>query len=147
MRMPDGQLTSMDNTRARTAREAGINVEAREWKLDDPLSQNNKERFEVNDVVPDTLGEALQLKIQKRKPKRFGNENPFDSHELPKLTEKKMTIFRYGMNICRYADVSSTSFISETDQIRRAIVSKAYLREPYPINSSATAYLTTTRLR
>ncbi|MBK3468884.1 hypothetical protein [Pseudomonas sp. MF6776] len=93
--MPDGQLTSMDNTRVRAAREAGINVEAREWKLDDPLSQNNKERFEVNDVMPDTLGEALQLKIQKQKPKRFGNENPFDSHNPPKLTEKNDYFFRY----------------------------------------------------
>jgi len=87
--MPDGHLTSMDNTRVRAAREAGIKVEAREWKMDDPLSQSNKERFEVNDVTPEIWGEALQLRIQKQKPKRFGNENPYGSHELPKLTGQK----------------------------------------------------------
>ena len=79
----------MDNTRVRAAREAGIKVEAREWKPNDPLSESNRERFEVNDVMPDTWGEALQLRIQKQKPKRFGNENPHGSDDLPKLTGKK----------------------------------------------------------
>ncbi len=47
VRMPDGHLASMGNTRARTAREAGIKVEAEERGYNDPVSEPEQQRFAV----------------------------------------------------------------------------------------------------
>lgn len=38
VKMPDGKLTSMDNTRIAAAREAGIDVKASVRGFDDPLT-------------------------------------------------------------------------------------------------------------
>lgn len=89
VRMPDGHLTSMDNTRVRAAREAGIKVEARERGYNDPVTEPEQQRFAVKGKKPDTWGQAIELRVGKQSPKRFGKETPYGSHELPKLSGKE----------------------------------------------------------
>ena len=89
VRMPDGHLTSMDNTRVRAAREAGIKVEARERGYNDLVTEPEQQRFAVKGKKPDTWGEAIELRVGKQSPKRFGKETPYGSHELPKLSGKQ----------------------------------------------------------
>ncbi|MGF6512640.1 RHS repeat-associated protein [Pseudomonas sp. BT76 TE3572] len=89
VRMPDGQLTSMDNTRVRAAREAGIKVEARERGYNDLVTDSEQQRFAVKGKKPDSWGEAIELRVGKQSPKRFGKETPYGSHEPPKLSGKE----------------------------------------------------------
>ncbi|MGL4887637.1 MAG: hypothetical protein ACRC4V_15055 [Aeromonas veronii] len=55
VKMPDGGLTSMDNTRVRAAREAGVKVQARVNDFDRPHTDEEKRRFKTTSV-PDTWG-------------------------------------------------------------------------------------------
>jgi hypothetical protein len=79
----------MDNTRVRAAREAGIKVEARERSYSESVTDLEKLRFAVKGKKPDSWGEAIELRVGKQSPKRFGKETPYGSHEPPKLSGKE----------------------------------------------------------
>jgi len=85
IKMPDGRLTSMDNTRITAAREAGIDVKANVHSFDEPLPENMVEqrRFEI----AQTWGEAITGRINKQTGS-FGEINPDGSLELPHLIRK-----------------------------------------------------------
>ncbi|MBX8610469.1 RHS repeat-associated core domain-containing protein, partial [Pseudomonas cichorii] len=86
VRMPDHHLTSMDNTRVRAAREAGINVEIRERGYNDPVSEAEQQRFAVKGKKPETWGQAIELRVGKQSPKSFGRDTPYGSYDAPKLS-------------------------------------------------------------
>lgn len=75
--------------RVRAAREAGIKVEARERGYNDVVTEPEQQRFAVKGKKPDTWGQAIELRVGKQSPKRFGKETPYGSHELPKLSGKE----------------------------------------------------------
>ncbi|WP_260444426.1 ParB/RepB/Spo0J family partition protein [Listeria cossartiae] len=54
VRMPDGKLTTLDNTRVAAAREAGIDVQATIRNYDDLLPQDMVARFTTPKGVPKT---------------------------------------------------------------------------------------------
>ncbi|MBC6129303.1 hypothetical protein HCA00_10850 [Listeria booriae] len=84
VRMPDGSLTTLDNTRVAAAREVGIDVQATVRNYDDPLPQDMVARFTTPKGVPKTWGEATNLRIGKQKAS-FRNNNPMGSFDLEKM--------------------------------------------------------------
>jgi len=90
VKMPDGKITSMDNTRILAAREAGIDVQATVRNAGDKLSPAEVERFTDLDkgFHPETWGDAISGRINKQKPKRFPKENPSGSITPPRVTGK-----------------------------------------------------------
>jgi hypothetical protein len=83
--MPDGQLTSLDNTRIVAAREAGIDVKANIRAFDEPLSAAEITRFTKNGKVPSTWGDAVNVRIASQSGK-FPVNYPYGSDKLPKVT-------------------------------------------------------------
>ena len=81
VQMPDGNLTTIDNTRVVAAREAGINVQANVHSFNDPLPKEFIERFTTKNGVPQTWGEAILLRIQNQSGK-FSIENPYGAQEM-----------------------------------------------------------------
>lgn len=68
VRMPDGSLATLDNTRVLAAHQAGIDVQATVRAFDDPLTAEMAERFATpTGGVPSTWGEAIA--------NRIGNQN------------------------------------------------------------------------
>jgi len=68
VRMPDGSLATLDNTRVLAAHQAGIDVQATVRAFDDPLTAEMAERFATaKGGVPSTWGEAIT--------NRIGNQN------------------------------------------------------------------------
>ncbi|WP_257141591.1 ParB/RepB/Spo0J family partition protein [Bacillus pseudomycoides] len=85
VKMPDGNLTTIDNTRVAAAREVGIEVQATIRNYSDPLPADMVARFTTPKGVPKTWGgEALDLRIQKQKAS-FRNNNPMGSYDLEKM--------------------------------------------------------------
>ncbi|WP_317619084.1 hemagglutinin repeat-containing protein [Dickeya zeae] len=87
VKMPDGNMTSMDNTRISAARDAGIRVEANVRSYDDKLTSSEIERFSdrKRDFVPQTWGEAITGRINKQSG-GFGDKNPYGSYDAPRIT-------------------------------------------------------------
>lgn len=85
IKMPDGRLTSMDNTRINAAREAGIDVKANVHSFDEllPVDMVDQRRF----GNAQTWGEAITGRINKQTG-GFGENNPNGSSALPRLTRK-----------------------------------------------------------
>ncbi|MDX1552665.1 MAG: RHS repeat-associated core domain-containing protein, partial [Marinobacter sp.] len=72
VRMPDGGITSMDNTRILAARRAGIDVHARVRSPADELTPGETMRFtRTNSPEPATWGEAIQYRIEGQKGEYF----------------------------------------------------------------------------
>ena len=68
VRMPDGGLTSVDNSRLLAANVTGINIEATIHNMDDPIASVIAPRFTSRaGQLPLTWGEAIQYRI--------GNQN------------------------------------------------------------------------
>jgi hypothetical protein len=85
VRMPDGSLTTLDNTRVAAAREVGIDVQANVRSFDTPLpDQATIDRFTTKKGVPKTWGEAIELRVGKQKAD-FRNNNPMGSFDLEKM--------------------------------------------------------------
>jgi filamentous hemagglutinin len=84
VRMPDGQLTSLDNTRVVSARQAGIDVQANIHNYTDPLPSAQVGRFTTPRGVPSTWGDAVELRINNQNA-GFRNTYPSGSFELPKI--------------------------------------------------------------
>ena len=93
VKMPDGGLTSIDNTRVRGAKVTNTPIKANIRKYDEPLSDADKTRFRKRNskgqVIenPQTWGEAIEYRI-KRQGSTWSRENPHGTHELPRLTGK-----------------------------------------------------------
>ena len=86
VRMPDGQLTAIDNTRVAAARQAGIDVQANIHGYNDPLPSNFIDRFTTKSGVPSTWGEALNLRIGNQNA-TFRNTYPSGSFDMPKVNK------------------------------------------------------------
>ena len=85
VRMPDGSLTTLDNTRVAAAREVKIDVQANVRSYDTPLpNQATIDRFTTKKGVPKTWGEAVELRVGKQKAD-FKNNNPMGSFDLEKM--------------------------------------------------------------
>ncbi|WP_245983350.1 DUF6862 domain-containing protein, partial [Trinickia fusca] len=87
--MPDGNLTSMDNTRIAAAREAGINVQANVRGFNDPLTSEELSRFAKPEkgFNPKTWGEAISGRIGSQTG-GFGRVNPNGAYQPPRITGK-----------------------------------------------------------
>ncbi len=84
VKMADGGLTTIDNTRVVAARAAGIDVQAVVHNADDLLSESLIERFTTKQGVPTTWGEAIELRIGKQN-SGFRTNNPYGSFEMEKI--------------------------------------------------------------
>lgn len=84
VKMPDGKLTSMDNTRIAAAREAGIDVKASVRGFDDPLTPAIQEASGWQSF--NTWGEAITGRINKQSG-GFSTSNPHGSTEPPRISE------------------------------------------------------------
>ncbi|GMR16928.1 MAG: hypothetical protein BMS9Abin31_1326 [Gammaproteobacteria bacterium] len=89
VKMPDGKLTSMDNTRIHAAREAGVNVKATVRQASDKLTPTEAKRFAIpkKGIYPKTWGEAINVRINKQTG-GFAKSNPSGSLAPPRLTGK-----------------------------------------------------------
>jgi uncharacterized Zn-binding protein involved in type VI secretion len=83
IKMPDGKLTSMDNTRIAAAREAGVEVQARVRSYDEPLTLETQEARGWQSH--DTWGEALTGRINKQSGS-FATDNPYGSPNPPRIS-------------------------------------------------------------
>ncbi len=85
VRMPDGRLTSIDNTRIRAAREAGIDVQANVRAFDSRLTANEIGRFTKGSQIPSTWGDAVTTRINSQTG-GFGVKYPYGAGSLPRVT-------------------------------------------------------------
>ena len=83
VRMDDGELTTLDNTRVVAARAAGIDVKANVHGYNDPLpDQATRRRFTTpKGGVPQTWGQAVENRIGKQSSK-FRRNNPRGSYNM-----------------------------------------------------------------
>ncbi len=86
VRMDDGELTTLDNTRVVAARAAGIDVRANVHGYNDPLpDQATRRRFTTpKGGVPQTWGQAVENRIGKQSSK-FRRNNPRGSYNMGKV--------------------------------------------------------------
>ncbi|MEC1179506.1 hypothetical protein P9B03_13490 [Metasolibacillus meyeri] len=84
VRMSDGGLTTIDNTRVVVARAAGFDVQAVVRNADDLLPEHLIERFTTKKGVPTTWGEAIEMRIGKQS-SGFKTNNPYGSFEMEKI--------------------------------------------------------------
>ena len=86
VKMPDGKITSMDNTRGTAAREAGIDVKATIHNFNDKLTPEIQKARGWEQY--NTWGEAIQGRINKQSG-GFGKRTPNGSIESPKIKGKQ----------------------------------------------------------
>ncbi|KGK81033.1 hypothetical protein DP68_18720 [Clostridium sp. HMP27] len=79
IKMPDGKYTSIDNTRVLSARYSGINVKAIVHDSNQRLPKEFIERFTTKKGVPQTWGDAVNLRIGKQS-SAFRSRYPFGSN-------------------------------------------------------------------
>ena len=82
--MSDGKLTTIDNTRVVAAREAGIDIQAIIHDANELLPENLIKRFTTDKGIPETWGEAIELRIGKQKAS-FRNNNPLGSDIMERI--------------------------------------------------------------
>lgn len=85
VRMPDGKLTSMDNTRITAAREAGIDVRATVRSFDEVLTPEMQNARGWGNYS--TWGEAITARINNQS-KSFSTANPYGSVQSPRIKGK-----------------------------------------------------------
>jgi len=87
VRMPDGGISSVDNTRVLAAREANIPLEANVHEPTDLLTDHELERFDPTkgDAV-ETWGDVALNRIQGQRPRVWRESNPFGSLDRPRVT-------------------------------------------------------------
>ncbi len=84
IKMSEGKLTTIDNTRVVAAREAGIDVQAIIHDFNELLPESLIDRFTTKKGVPKTWGEAIELRIGKQKAS-FRNNNPFGADTMERI--------------------------------------------------------------
>jgi filamentous hemagglutinin len=83
VRMPDGVLTSVDNTRLAAANRAGVDVRANVHEFHEPLPSEHVDRFiGRKGEVPGTWGDAVTNRIG-RQGAAFRTENPYGTFTMP----------------------------------------------------------------
>lgn len=82
--MPDGRLTTIDNTRVVAAREAGISVTARIHHYDELLPKEFIDRFTTKQGVPLTWGDAIRLRVANQSAS-FRKNGPYGAYDLEKV--------------------------------------------------------------
>ena len=87
VKMPDGELSTLDKTRVVAARQAGIDAKAIVHGFNDPLPNSLVSRFTTPKGVPETWGEALNLRIGKQN-STFRYTYPSGSFDLPNINNK-----------------------------------------------------------
>ena len=85
VRMPDGLLTSMDNTRITAAREAGIDVRATLQSFDEALTSETQNARGWSNYS--TWGEAITGRINNQS-RNFGAANPYGASQPPRIKGK-----------------------------------------------------------
>ena len=86
IKMSDGKLTTIDNTRVVAAREAEIDAQAIIHDANELLPENLIDRFTTKKGVPKTWGEAIELRIGKQKAS-FRNSNPLGADIMERIGE------------------------------------------------------------
>ncbi|HEV2614882.1 MAG TPA: hypothetical protein VGV92_09320 [Gammaproteobacteria bacterium] len=95
IKMPNGELTTIDNTRVLAAREAGIKVSANIRNYNEKLPEGMADRFEhptVQGAHPETWGEAVEYRVL-RQSLGYMNAFPEGTLEIPRIT--------YGLNLSK----------------------------------------------
>lgn len=85
VKMPDGKLTSVDNTRITAAREAGIEVKATIREYDEPLTPAIRDARGWQNYS--TWGEAISARI-KQQGSTFSTANPYGATQSPRVNGK-----------------------------------------------------------
>ncbi|WP_197279280.1 LysM peptidoglycan-binding domain-containing protein [Novosphingobium sp. AAP1] len=83
VRLPNGEFTTIDNTRVLAAREAGIDVQANVRAFDEQLPSNLLEQRRFGDAQ--TWGDALTQRINGQS-STFRTNNPYGSYSPPRIT-------------------------------------------------------------
>jgi len=84
VKMPDGNYTTIDNTRVAAARKADIDVKAVIHNADETLPTNQIDRFKTKKGTPDTWGEAVELRIKNQK-NSFRKNNPKGANQIDEI--------------------------------------------------------------
>lgn len=84
IRMKDGKLTTIDNTRVVAAREAGIDAHAIIHDYSDILPEAYIDRFTTKNGIPNTWGDAVDLRILKQKAS-FRKNFPYGSDTMERI--------------------------------------------------------------
>jgi len=87
VRMRDGMLTSVDNTRLRVARETDTVIDANVHSGDEVLTPAEVERLYWKNMTPTTWEEAVLVRVAKQG-STWARENPLGTFELPRITGK-----------------------------------------------------------
>ena len=99
VKMPEGGLSTLDNTRVLAAKKAGIDVLARVRRYNERLPQEMLTRFRhltVSDSFAETWGEALEYRIMKQKLDFMNKNFPVGTYENPTINyPKTLPIFEY----------------------------------------------------
>lgn len=83
--MPDGKLTTIDNTRLIAAQIVGIKAKVVIHKFNEKLpDKGTKDRFTTKKGCPETWGDAVKLRIGKQS-SSYRKENPNGSRTLNKV--------------------------------------------------------------
>ena len=88
IRMQDGQLTSIDNTRVLAARESGINLQVKVWEPNQELPESMLGRFKnpLTNEYATTWSEAVEARIL-RQPELFISDHfPYGNIEDPMIS-------------------------------------------------------------
>ncbi len=85
VKMPDGKMTSIDNTRISASRDAGIKVEANVRSYNDPLPKDMIDSGRFGSAT--TWGEAITGRINNQSG-GFSKNNPYGSSDTPRITGK-----------------------------------------------------------
>ncbi|MEK9495065.1 VENN motif pre-toxin domain-containing protein, partial [Photorhabdus sp. P32] len=86
VKMPDGKMTSMDNTRVTAAREARIEIKANVRSFNEPLTPEMQKARGWEQY--NTWGEAIQARINNQSGK-FSELNPYGAEQSPKIRGRK----------------------------------------------------------
>ncbi|WP_232303642.1 DUF6531 domain-containing protein [Pseudofrankia sp. DC12] len=83
VRMPDGVLTSVDNTRVLAARHAGIDVQAEIHEFNETLPVDNIRRFRFPRGSAPNWGDAILARIGRQR-EGFRDTNPYGTFDMPR---------------------------------------------------------------
>jgi RHS repeat-associated protein len=84
VKMEDGKLTTVDNTRVTAAQNTKTTVTAKQHNYSDPISEDMAPRFaDKKGKLPTTWGQAIKNRVNSQSG-GFGKQNPNGSYKQPK---------------------------------------------------------------
>ena len=84
IKMPDGQLTVLDNRRLLVARETKAPIFVRVIEGDTLLPADQHGRFEINGRNPEIMSEAVRNRVAEQRPASLARANPNGFQDCPK---------------------------------------------------------------